>query len=336
VSHQIALNFEDGVTRFVDCLPNETVADAAYRQGLFIPLDCRDGACGTCKSFCESGNFEIKDYLEDALSSQEAEQGFILTCKAKPKADGVIRIPMTSNACRIADGGLRKARISRLEMLTESTIWLELEGPEISKLKFLPGQYAHLQIPGARETRAYSFSSVVKADRVGFLIRNVPGGKMSVALSEMAREGDDLLWRAPYGSFYLREIQRPLLMIAGGTGLAPFLAMLEHIAATSVEMPIHLLYGVTHDQDLVCLDVLNEMKLRLPMFEYTVTVAKTTAGGQHQGVVTDFLMPEHLHEGQVDVYLCGPPPMVAAVEKHIRELGLTPTSMHFEKFLPAQ
>lgn len=334
--HQIALNFDDGVTRFIDCLLNDTVADAAYRHGLRIPLDCRDGACGTCKSFCESGNFEMNDYLEDALSPQEAAQGFILTCKAKPKADGVIRIPMTSDACQITDGGLRKARISRLEMLSESSIWLELEGPEIGKLKFLPGQYAHLQIPGTSQTRAYSFSSMVKANRVGFLIRNVPGGKMSTALSGVAREGDDLQWRAPFGSFYLRKIERPLLMIAGGTGLAPFLAMLERIAAASVEMPMHLLYGVTHDQDLVCLDVLNEMKSRLPMFDYTVVVANTTVAGRHQGVVTTYLRPEHLHGGHVDVYLCGPPPMVVAVERYIGELGLTPASMHFEKFLPAQ
>ena len=68
MTYQIALSFEDGVTRFVDCRPGETVADASYRAGINIPLDCRDGACGTCKGFCESGRYQRGDYIEDALT----------------------------------------------------------------------------------------------------------------------------------------------------------------------------------------------------------------------------------------------------------------------------
>ena len=75
MSYNIALNFEDGVTRFIQSNPGETVADAAYRQGINIPLDCRDGACGTCKSFCESGRYDGGSYIEDALTDDEAEEG---------------------------------------------------------------------------------------------------------------------------------------------------------------------------------------------------------------------------------------------------------------------
>ena len=75
MSYQIALNFEDGVTRFIECRPNEVVADASYRQRINIPLDCRDGACGTCKSFCESGSYDGGDYIEEALTDDEADAG---------------------------------------------------------------------------------------------------------------------------------------------------------------------------------------------------------------------------------------------------------------------
>ena len=102
MEHTIALQFEDGVTRFIGCRSGETVADAAYRQKFNIPLDCRDGACGTCRSFCESGSFDMPEsgYIEDALTPEEAAEGFVLTCQMKPTSDCVISIPVPSTACK--------------------------------------------------------------------------------------------------------------------------------------------------------------------------------------------------------------------------------------------
>ena len=75
MSHKVALNFEDGFTRFVESRPGETVADASYRVGINIPLDCRDGACGTCKCRVQSGDYDGGDYIEDALTEEEAAEG---------------------------------------------------------------------------------------------------------------------------------------------------------------------------------------------------------------------------------------------------------------------
>ena len=94
--HQVALAFEDGVTRFISCTEDQTVADASYRSRINIPLDCRDGACGTCKAFCESGEFDGGTYIDDALSPDEAKQGFALPCSMKPRSDLVLRIASTS------------------------------------------------------------------------------------------------------------------------------------------------------------------------------------------------------------------------------------------------
>ena len=101
MTYTVALNFEDGVTRFVTCKPTETVVDAAYRQGINIPIDCRDGACGACKCFAESGEYELGDYVDDALSAAEAAEGHVLTCQMRPRSDCVLRIPASASVCNI-------------------------------------------------------------------------------------------------------------------------------------------------------------------------------------------------------------------------------------------
>jgi ferredoxin len=99
-THKVALAFEDGVTRFINCREDQTVADASYRQRINIPLDCRDGACGTCKAFCESGRFDGGTYIDDALSADEAAEGFVLPCSMKPRSDLVLQIASTSDVAK--------------------------------------------------------------------------------------------------------------------------------------------------------------------------------------------------------------------------------------------
>ncbi|MGE9762506.1 benzoate 1,2-dioxygenase electron transfer component BenC [Pseudomonas sp. PDM20] len=332
MNHKIALNFEDGVTRFIDASPSETVADAAYRQGINIPLDCRDGACGTCKCFAEAGRYDLgQDYIEDALTEDEAEQGYVLTCQMRVQSDCVVRVPASSQVCKTAQASF-EASISAVRQLSESTIALSIKGESLSRLAFLPGQYVNLQVPGSEQSRAYSFSSLQKDGEVSFLIRNVPGGLMSSFLTGLAKAGDALFLAGPLGSFYLREIKRPLLLLAGGTGLAPFTAMLEQIAERGSEHPLHLIYGVTHDFDLVEMDRLEAFAARIPNFTWSACVASPESSYPRKGYVTQHIEPVHLNDGEVDIYLCGPPPMVEAVSQHIREQGITPANFYYEKF----
>lgn len=331
MSHHIALQFEDGVTRFIDAAPTETVADAAYRQGVNIPLDCRDGACGTCKCFAESGQFTLGDYIDDALSEDEASQGFVLTCQMRAKSDCVIRVPTSSSVCRTQQASY-EAAIDEVRQLSPSTIALSIQSDALNKLAFLPGQYVNLQVPGSTETRAYSFSSLIRDGKVSFLIRNVPGGLMSSYLTGLAKPGERMTLTGPLGSFYLRDIKRPVLMLAGGTGLAPFTAMLEKIAEQGSAHPLHLIYGVTHDADLVDMDKLSALAARIPNFTFAACVASAESTQPKKGYVTQHIEPGHLHDGNVDIYLCGPPPMVEAVNHFIRDQGIQPASFHYEKF----
>ena len=335
MSYQIALNFEDGVTRFIEATGHETVADAAYRQGINIPLDCRDGACGTCKCKAESGRYDVGDnFIEDALSEDEAAEGYVLTCQMRAESDCVIRIPASSQLCKTEQASF-EAAISDVRQLSASTIALSIKGEALSRLAFLPGQYVNLKVPGSEQSRAYSFSSLQKDGEVSFLIRNVPGGLMSSFLTNLAKAGDSMTLAGPLGSFYLRPIQRPLLLLAGGTGLAPFTAMLEKIAEQGSEHPLHLIYGVTNDFDLVELDRLQALAARIPNFTFSACVANPDSQYPHKGYVTQHIEPRHLNDGDVDVYLCGPPPMVEAVSQYVREQGITPANFYYEKFAAA-
>lgn len=332
MSYKIALNFEDGVTRFIETNADETVADAAYRQGINIPLDCRDGACGACKCFAEAGKYDLgEEYIEDALSEDEAAMGYVLTCQMRPQSDCVIRVPASSEVCKTEQASY-EAAISAVRPLSDSTIALSIKGESLSRLAFLPGQYVNLGVPGTDQTRAYSFSSLPRDGEVSFLIRNVPGGLMSSFLSNLAKAGDRMTLTGPLGSFYLRDIRRPLLLLAGGTGLAPFTAMLEKIAEQGSAYPVHLVYGVTNDFDLVEMDRLEAFAARIPSFTFSACVANPESRYPQKGYVTQHIEPKHLNEGEVDIYLCGPPPMVEAVSQFIRERGIQPANFYYEKF----
>ncbi len=332
--YKVALNFEDGVTRFISTLPMETVADAAYRSGLNIPLDCRDGACGTCKCHCESGQYEMDGYIDDALSDQEAEQQFVLTCCMIPESDCVVTVPASSEVCVRSQQADVHAKLTDINRLSDSTLSFTVASDQVRAMHFLPGQYVNVQVPGTDQSRAYSFSSMVnEADEsVSFLIRVVPEGLMSTFMAGKAQIGDELVLRGPYGSFYLRDVKRPVLMLAGGTGLAPFMAMLEKIQQEGSEYPVHLIYGVTNDVDLVELEKLDVFAAAIDNFTFTACVASEASNWPHKGYVTHHIEPGQLNDGDVDIYLCGPPPMVEAVNAFMQEKGIQPASFHYEKF----
>ena len=333
--NKIALNFEDGVTRFIDVRPDELVADAAYRLGLNIPMDCRDGACGTCKCHCESGDYSLGDYIEDAMTEEEAAQGYVLTCQMKAKSDCIIKIPASSAVCKTKPSTL-SGSLLEVRALSASTIGLSVRLDPGQTLGYLPGQYVNISVPGTAQTRSYSFSSLIKDDVAEFLVRNIPGGLMSTYLSAQAKSGDALTLTGPIGSFYLRSVTRPLLFLAGGTGLAPFLAMLDRLQDTPSSYPIHMIYGVTNDADLVEVDKLSAYAQSIPSFTFTTVVADTASTHERKGYVTHHLPESALFGGDVDVYLCGPPPMVDAVRAHFAEMKLEPVNFYFEKFNPSE
>lgn len=336
MKHTIALQFEDGLTRLIECAPNETISDAAYRQKINIPIDCREGACGTCRCHCESGQYDMpsSSYIEDALSDEEAAQGYVLTCQTRPKSDMVLRIPVAAAACK-TKADVYTGSVQRIEHLSGSTLALDISVANPNAFAFLPGQYVNIAIPGTGETRSYSFSSAPGQGPGSFVLRRVPNGLMSEYLATQAQVGDEISFTGPFGSFYLREMHRPALFLAGGTGIAPFLSMLASIARTGLDFPLRLVYGVTNDEDLVCLSQLDEFVEKIPGFSYRTCVASSDSAHERKGYVTGHIDADWLNQGDVDIYLCGPVAMVEAVTDWLREGKVVPKNFYYEKFTPA-
>ncbi|TBW58144.1 2Fe-2S iron-sulfur cluster binding domain-containing protein [Marinobacter halodurans] len=334
MSYNIALNFEDGVTRFVSCNEGETVLDAAYRAQINLPMDCSDGVCGTCKGTCRQGQYDLGDeYIDDALTDDEAEQGLVLTCQMVPFSDCVVEVPAASTLCKTGNATV-EGTVAEVNLISATAIELKITAGD--DIAFLPGQYVNIQVPGSEETRAYSFSSQPGSRDLSFLIRNVPGGLMSTYLVGKARAGDKLTLTGPMGSFYLRPIERPILMLAGGTGLAPILSKLEHMKANGCNsQPMHLVYGVSNDEDLVCVEALEQFAEALENFTFKTVISSGDSDHPNKGYVTNHMDDAPMNDGDVDVYLCGPPPMVDAVRAYFREQGITPNAFHYEKFTPS-
>lgn len=336
MAFRIALNFEDGATRIIDCNDGEKVLDAAYRNKVNLPMDCSDGVCGTCKCHCEDGTYDLGDeYVDEALTQDEAQEGMVLTCQMVPFSDCVIQVPVPSTSCKLAPASF-EGTIAAVDQVSDTTIVLRLDLDAPEKLDFLPGQYVNINVPGTAEHRAFSFSSKPRAGQASFLIRNVPGGLMSGWLTREAAPGARMSFVGPNGSFFLRNIVRPVVLLAAGTGLAPILSMLEVLADSGTDQPLHLIYGVSKDEDLVEVDRIEALAERLPTLTWSATISDPDATYPLKGYVTDHLNDGHLNAGDCDVYLCGPPPMVEAVRLFFKEKGMKPASFHYEKFAPSE
>jgi benzoate/toluate 1,2-dioxygenase reductase subunit len=332
---RIAINFQDGFTRIIQAWDGEVVANAAYRQRVNIPLDCTNGVCGTCKCRVLSGQYSLgTEYLREALSDAEAAEGLALACQMVAKSDLVIDVFATTAACKIQPETFC-ATITGLELLSSDIAKLTLACDNGGKPNYLPGQYAKIEIPGTKQTRSFSFSCAAPDDFVEFVLRLLPSGLASNYFRDGAQVGDKLKLAGPFGSFYLRQVQVPILFFAGGTGIAPFLAMLDTLAAetAAVPHPITLFYGATRDENAVELQRLESYKASLP-FDYHVCISGEASRRFAEGFVTQWIKKKRLGEGAYEAYVCGPPPMVDAVKASLAEERISLTNFFTEKFIP--
>ena len=318
MSLRLRLSFEDGTEREIAGLPWQTVFQAAQAHGIELATDCREGACATCKARCTEGDYDVGDASPEALTAEEEAAGLVLACQMLPRGDCALRFPYPFS---LTGGPVRRqAVLEAVERVAEDTVRFEL-APD-ADMPFLPGQYARIGVPGAGTERAFSFS---RRDGAEFHARLLPGGLMSNYLAGRAKPGDRLDLSGPYGAFFLRAPVRPVLMAAGGTGLAPMLAMLE---ALEGRQPAVVLFGAASAGRLFALD-------RLAASGAEVSIAVEEPGGDpsfHSGFVTELIDPP---DADIDAYVCGPPAMIDAARARLLEAGLAPERIHCERFLPS-
>lgn len=334
---EVTMLFEDGRTFRIRAQEEETLYVAALRQSIRLETDCLEGVCAACKAQCSVGEYVIRDYSEDALSVDDVQNRYILACQTSVRSDCVVEFPYDSTrVSKDVAPAEQVGQIVEVQRLTPSVIRLEVN-LGANQFAFLPGQYAYLRLPGTDVSRAYSFANIPGSrSSYSFYVKLCPGGAMSEFLASHAAVGDSLTLIGPYGRFYIRPPKRPILMLAGGTGLAPMLSMLGHLQAEKTpDIAIHLIYGASHSDDLFGVSQLEAYASNGLNFSYECVAGKSSAQWKgKQGFVTDCLRPELIHGGNCDAYICGPPAMIEAGTSWLRSAGLSAARVHAEKFLP--
>lgn len=334
MTHQVTFRYSDGAERAMSVAEGQTLLEAAEANGIPVVSECEAGVCGTCVGRCTEGKYKIAHSI--GLSQPEKDLGRILTCQTRVETDCKVELdyPMSSNAARIVVG---EAIVTRVEHLSPDTALLALDVSGLADtVAYKAGQYAQLKVPGTGFWRSYSFAHAPRAEgetEVEFLVRLLPKGAMSDYLREQAKAGDRIDFRASKGAFYPREATRPIVLMAGGTGLSAILSIAEQLVRDGCRHPIRLNYGVTHAHDLVLQARIEQLASQCTNFSWGAIVREASPEWKGSvGVVTDLLRDRDLNGGNVDIYLCGPAAMVDATRRWLREHGLHQANLYYEKF----
>lgn len=295
---------------------DETVLEAALRQGINLPYGCKNGACGSCKGKCIEGKIRHGDHSQSALSAADETAGSTLLCCAHPQSDLLIEVREVQGG---GDIPVRKVpcRINTINFPSDDVAILQLQLPASERFQFLAGQYLEFLLKDNKR-RAYSIASAPhEQGPLELHIRHLPGGLFTDPLFGQAPDGkqikekDILRFEGPLGSFFLREdSKKPIIFLASGTGFAPIKAMLMHIQEKKIKREIHFYWGGRRPKDLYMDSLCQEFTHTIPDFHYIPVISDALpedtwqgrTGFVHRAVMNDF--PDLSH---YQVYACGAP-----------------------------
>lgn len=249
--------------------PGESILNSALRQRILLQYGCRNGRCSSCKYFLIDGEVDFGKVSPYSLSENEKEEGWALLCQARALSDLTIRDHDISDRddAPVLTPRDETAEISAIEQLTESLWALQLVLPH--PLIFYPGQFIEIEAPDRPGSwRCYSIaSSAANPERIDLVVKRIAGGEFSGQVERLAR-GSRLAVRGPYGMSYLRDSDRPILLVATGSGLAPLLSILRSSAEQRDPRSFQLYYGARTAGDLIFRDELYSLEQRLPHFRF--------------------------------------------------------------------
>ncbi len=333
--NNIELHFTDDVSVQLAVAPGETVLDASLKAGIPLLHQCQSGSCGSCMAKLVVGDARMRAGVGSTLLPSEAALGMRLLCLTEPAGDCRFDFSYPSAA-----GALPQRRVhtfvNAIERLASNVIRLKLELADGDWLEFKAGQFLQLSVPGAGVLRRYSPASTPQdLPTIELLIRLLPNGVMSEWLSERAKHDDIVELAGPFGAFFVREKSRvPHILVAGGTGLAPILSILDTLRKQAGHKPpILLSFGCASADALFGLEELALRQHWLPNLTLRVTVERGASGSIATGNPVDALQAGDAADPATVAYVCGPPAMVAAAHRRLREFGLAATQIFSEQFV---
>ncbi len=296
----------------------ETILDAALRQGLMLPYGCRDGACGACRGKVLSGDIDHGKAQTYTLSEDDRSAGFALFCCASAQSDLSIEAREIRSSQDVPVRTL-PARVHSLTRAAPDVMIMELKLPASERLQFFAGQYIEILLKGGKR-RAFSLANAPHNDAFLQLhIREVPGGQFTHHVFNTMKERDILRFSGPHGSFFLRETSdKPMLLVAGGTGFAPIKAIAEHAIAEGSSRPMSIYWGGRTRADLYLLQLAERWALEHTHIRFVPALSDSPltelwsgrTGFVHAAALQDF--PD-LSGHQV--YVCGSPAMITAARR---------------------
>ena len=297
---------------------DESVLDAALRQGLTMPYGCRDGACGSCKGKVLAGCVDYGKAQAEALSDEEKAAGMALFCCATARSDLTLECWQLGSSSDIPVKTL-PSRIEKMERLAPDVMAIHLKLAASERLQFLAGQYVEVLLKSGKR-RSFSLANAPHDDALLQLhVRHIPGGVFTDQVFSSLKVREILRISGPHGTFYLREEStKPMILLAGGTGFAPIKAIVEHAIAEKCARPLHIYWGARTRVDLYQNALLEQWAAEHTNVSYVPVLSEAAAddhrtgrtGFVHQAVLADF--PD-LSGHQV--YACGAPAMLDAARR---------------------
>lgn len=319
----------------------EKILDAAFRQGIHLMHGCREGQCSACKSYILEGDIQMERYSTFACNDSEVAEGYVLLCRAHAFSDCTIELLNFDEDELLNSAPLQEIETEIVEITehTRDIVGLKLRPIEPSGYEFKAGQYADLVIPNTEEHRSFSMATAPTSDYVEFLIKKYPGGKFSALLDDGLEVGHRIHLHGPYGNFTLKNGHvLPIVLIGGGAGMAPVLALLRHMSETKDPRKVRFYYGARTIHDLFYLDEIRSLGEQLDDFEFVVCLSESIDGVDELGITGEAGMVTAVVEARepdlhkAEVYLCGPPPMVDAALELTTQQGVPSDQVFFDKF----
>ncbi len=330
VSHSVTLQASGKQFRVQ---PGESILVAAQRAGLALPYSCLAGVCGSCKATLVSGECFYPRHPPLALNASEQARHQVLLCQAVPAGDVVIA---AREVASVADMPRRRFTLKLLDktLLADDIALLRLLSARGERMARLPGQYLDVLLDDGKR-RAFSIANAPhEGDHIELHVRRVAGGGFTSHVFDALPVGSNLRVEGPLGTFVPREdSERPILMVAGGTGFAPVKALIEHFLHLGSRRPITLYWGARAASDLYLRALPERWQRDAPTFRFVPLIADAEhADGLRVGLLHEAVLEDHPQIEAFDVYMSGPPALIDAGRRSFVEAGLPEDRLYYDSF----